>query len=119
MLGLALAIVLPACGGQAVKPGGPPQAQETAWKTDADNALAESKVAYYQAFKALKLAKEAGGLKPEDEAKSVKYGNLYREAHNEAVRQLLTNKRPDLFAMKTALGLFEAVAIPYLTSKKE
>jgi hypothetical protein len=119
MLALALVLVLPACGGQAVKSGDPPQAQETAWKTDAYNALAESKVAYYQAFKALKLAKEAGRLKPEDEARSVKYGNLYREAHNEAVRQLLNNRRPDLFAVKTVLGLFEAVAVPYLTSRKE
>jgi hypothetical protein len=76
-------------------------------------------VPYYQAFKALKLAKEADRLKLEDEARSIKYGNMYREPHNEAVRQLLTNKRPDLFAMKTALGLFEAVAVPYLTSRKE
>ncbi|MDD2901826.1 MAG: hypothetical protein PHU44_05275 [Syntrophales bacterium] len=74
-------------------------------------------MAYYQSFKALKLAKEAGRLKPEDEARSVKYGNMYREAHNEAVQQLLTNKRPDLFAMKPALGLFEAVAAPYPISK--
>jgi len=43
---------------------------------------------------------------------------MSREAHNEAVRQLLNNQRPDLFAMKTALGLFEAVAVPYLTSRK-
>ena len=119
MLALALALVLPACGGKVVKPETSPQAQETSWKTDAYNALAESKVAYYQAFKALKLAKEAGRLKPQDEAKSVKYGNMYREAHNEAVRQLLNNQRPDLFAMKTALGLFECVAIRYLASKKE
>ena len=58
-------------------------------------------------------------MKPEDEARSVKYGNMYREAHNEAVWQLLTNKRPDLSAVKTALGLFEAVAVPYLTGRKE
>lgn len=66
MLALSLVLALPACGGKAVKPGTPPQAQETAWKTDAYNALAEGKVAYYQAFKALKLAKKAGKLKPED-----------------------------------------------------
>jgi hypothetical protein len=31
----------------------------------------------------------------------------------------LNNQGPDLFAMKTALSLFEGVTLPYLLSKKK
>ena len=89
------------------------------WKLEAYNALAESKVAYDRAFTALALADQMGKLKPEDKAKSIKYGKMYKEAHNQAVTQLLNNQRPEMFAMKTALGAFEAIALPYMTQRKE
>jgi hypothetical protein len=90
-----------------------------AWKLEAYNALAESKVAYDKAFKALALADRMGKLQPEDKARSIKYGKLYKEAHNQAVSQLLNNQRPEMFAMKTVLGAFEAIALPYVTQRKE
>jgi len=121
---LGLALVILGCTGVLPKPEAPASStvekpSTEAWKLEAYNALAESKVAYDKAFTALALADRMGKLRPEDKVRSIKYGKLYKEAHNQAVTQLLNNQRPELFAMKTALGAFEAIALPYMTQRKE
>ena len=122
ILGLALAVL--GCTGALSKPEAPVSSTgekppENAWKLEAYNALAESKVAYDRAFTALALADQMGKLQPDDKDRSIKYGKMYKEAHNQAVPQLLNNQRPEMFAMKTALGAFEAIALPYMTQRKE
>jgi hypothetical protein len=121
---LGLALVVLGCPGTLPNPGAPASStaekpSADAWKLEAYNALAESKVAYDRAFTALGLADQMGKLRPEDKARSIKYGKMYKEAHNQAVTQLLNNQRPEMFAMKTALGAFEAIALPYMTQRKE
>lgn len=121
---LGLALVVLGCPGILPKPGAPAssaadKASADAWKLEAYNALAESKVAYDKAFTALALADRMGKLQPEDKARSIKWGKMYKEAHNQAVTQLLNNQRPEMFTIKTALGAFEAIAIPYMSQRKE
>jgi len=124
LLILGLALVVLGCTGALPKPEAPASSTaekppENAWKLEAYNALAESKVAYDRAFTALALADRMGKLQPEDKSRSIKYGKMYKEAHNQAVTQLLNNQRPEMLAMKTALGAFEAIAMPYMTQRKE
>lgn len=111
---LTMVTWLPACGGNQGATPSPPE-QASSWKLAAYNTLAESKVAYDKAFTALGMADQAGKLKPADKALAIKYGKMYRDAHNLAVNMLLNNMQPNLAALRTALSLFESVALPYLT----
>ena len=116
ILTLTLLAGMPGCAGSLPSPQpGPDQAQASSWKLIAFNTLAESKIAYDKAFTALGLANQAGKLSPTDKARAIKYGNMYRDAHNSAVHMLLNNMQPNLGALKSALALFESVALPYIT----
>lgn len=113
LLLMALLLLLSACA--AKQTAQPDQPQADNWKLIAYNFLAESKVAYDKAFTGLALADQLGKLKPADKALAIKYGRLYRDAHNAAVNMLLNNQQPNLAAVRSALALIESIALPYLT----
>jgi len=107
---LTILLISGCIGSQAIQT----QTQPESWKLAAYNTLIESKMAYDKAFTALGLADQAGKLSSMDKSKAIKYGRLYRDAHNAAVLMLLNNQQPDLVALRQALVLFETLAIPHL-----
>jgi hypothetical protein len=94
------------------QPSAKASAKETAWKT-----LMAGKQTYDSTFRMLAQAEALGKLPPKAKATAIQLGNLYMQAHNRAVDDLLAGKDPGLAAVQSALDAFLAFAIAYQEKK--
>lgn len=102
-------LLLAGCASTGVTPtsGSTPSASE---RRTTLNSLLTMKEAYDKAFTTLGLLYKQGKLSEQAKDNTVKYGNVYLAAHNQAVQDLLDGKRPDLNVVNKALDEFLAQA---------
>lgn len=109
---VALLVVLLLLAGCASTGGQTDSAKTTAWKV-----LMTNKTVYDKTFTALSMLDKQGKLPAQVKVDAIKYGNIYVDLHNAAVKDLEAGKIPSTGPITVALNQFVALAAPYLEGK--